>query len=193
MTESCIVKTPPEAEWGKPWDTEHDMAWESLVDFYSDKRPVWLFAKGPSFNPSFNWQKAWALMNSMPFAVSQACMHIPIKSIMITADYSIWKLIPDEYKRWSICGVRGTNWPQAAGSGNLALAILGALGVKDIITVGMDNALGTYGEVYGHEYNGPVHKFSDTQNQRDCAGLNKSKDEIISLYKLNVKKFEGIE
>lgn len=195
MVESSIVPAPPFDKWGAHWMTEASAMWSHLKSLYFDNGPVLLFGKGPSFNTDFNWVKASGISKMPPVAVNEACIWINEnvfpEVLTITCDESIFKKIPDKYIRSSIAGVRGTGWPLCQGSGNYALGILGALGVKEIITIGIDNYYTPDNKPYGHDY-GPYLEQSEVQIAMSRDALQKNMDEIIFLYKLNVKRYEEL-
>lgn len=183
MIESSIIPAPPPDQWFQYWDNLGSKSWEYLKAVYLNGHPVWLFAKGGTFNKDFDWDWALPQIKSIPFAVNHACMQIPVKCLMVTGDTTVFKQIPDKYREFSICGVTGHNWAKGQGSGNYALTILGALGVKDIITVGFDNC-GSYGFDYP-----VVHKNVPYQNvETDQKAIQNSTEKIIDLYQFNITK-----
>jgi len=182
MSKSSIVEVPEdENQWGKYWNSKKDLNWNVLQRAYSANQPVWLFGKGPSFHKDFDVSAVKDKFKCPPVAVNQACTRLPTMPLTITNDFNIYNDLPPRYQRCCIAGVRGDNWPHTTGSGNYALMILAELGVKDIITVGIDNS-GRYGVDYGKGQ--PECSFTDS------LGLIKGSKEIIEMYDLNIIKYD---
>ena len=153
---------------------------------------VWLFAKGPSFNESFDWAKA-TQPGHVRIAVSQAVEYVMDPHLCLMFDKRVQAVIPDRYQHL-IQSELLPGMQMCHSSGEFAIRFIGTIAPGITITsVGLDAGLIPYGQAstYGFEYKKRPGHIPMPKHMQEAAyaEVGRYVNQALATYKLKLERY----
>lgn len=137
--------------WAKFGISDHRLA---DMKYLSEGLPAFIFAKGPSFGPTYPISQAMT-KDALRICVNETVRRVPMPHFCVTNDDTQRPYLRSlkEIQFTLFVGCKHPAWPEPKNSLDLAFILAGELGIKKIYGVGLDSGWpGGLGDGNGFDY-----------------------------------------